>query len=126
MSGVGQWGRRAGHPNKRGRNGPPKRGSNSAIISIDLNHSEENWLADEKKPFRQTIQELIIIDFPLKRRSEWFKCSLFKLAVCVFFFFSRSEILFSHVVWGNEKNVSLSVIQGDKNINLHKIRMVSM
>lgn len=66
------WGRRAGHPNKRGQNGPPKCGSNSGIISIYLNHSEENWLAYEKKPFRQTSQELIIVDLPLKRRSEWF------------------------------------------------------
>lgn len=80
-------GKRAGHPNKRGQNGPPVCGSNSSIISTYLIHSEENWLADEKKPFRQTSQELIIIDLPLKR-SEWFKCSLFKLAVCVLFCFS--------------------------------------
>ena len=39
-------GRQAGHPNKRSQNGPPECGSNSSIISVYLNNSEENWLAD--------------------------------------------------------------------------------
>ena len=49
------WGRRAGHPNKRGQNGPPKCGSNSGIISIYLNHSEENWLAYENQHLFQSF-----------------------------------------------------------------------
>lgn len=46
-----------------------ERGSNSSIVSVNPNKRKEN--GDKQKPFGQMDQELMVIDLPVKRRSEW-------------------------------------------------------